>query len=464
MGLLTPDRTTSTSPRCDRLIPGNGLMSYHCSLPQGHEEQTKDPADPQPCYAVESTRSTTQWDQWARREADRESAGGKRFVIGCPACGENTLAVDMQARLAKCSNCGEEAEIPTVSLPDASVAHTLDMVPNFVDPEQGVAPLAEQPEEDPEEIVAEAEMAPGWRVLDESRPEVVAMKDELVRSGLLPGESDEEWRLRVGLTSTASTPDPEIQAAAQRALDNPTEDNETPFGVVQTEGEDTGSSSLTAAREAARVAPTVVSRRQTCGAWKPGFVQDDCIRESDHPGWHEGGSGERWEPSGDYIAEFIPGEPYGDTAEPTKQRDGDQVLPAGGDRAVQVEVLRRVGEWVEAGKITAAEGEMLRGVYAESIRVGVERYGQPLRTFDGRLNIRDLADELRDGLAYVTKMQMIAEADKPTLVRMVAEAIHKEFISGGESDTRAFYAEAIAGVAVDRILDWVLLQRMGPMT
>lgn len=38
------------------------------------------------------------------------------------------------------------------------------------------------------------------------------------------------------------------------------------------------------------------------------------------------------------------------------------------------------------------------------------------------------------------------------MVQKVAEAIDKEFISGGESDTRAFYAEAIAKIAVDTIL------------
>jgi hypothetical protein len=123
--------------------------------------------------------------------------------------------------------------------------------------------------------------------------------------------------------------------------------------------------------------------------------------------------------------------------EPTKQREGDQVLPKRGDRVVQ--------DWI----IETME---------ESKRVGTERYGQPLMTFDGRLNIQDLAEELRDAFVYISKMQITAEADRETLVRMVAQAVaaaQQEWMADGTPSQ-------IAEVAVDKILDWVLIQRIGP--
>lgn len=147
--------------------------------------------------------------------------------------------------------------------------------------------------------------------------------------------------------------------------------------------------------------------------------------------------------------------------EPTKQRPGDQVLPAGGDRPVQDWMIQREHERYMAGFENevlpdAEPGAHIIRAMTESKRVGIERYGQPLHTFDGRLNIRDLADELRDAFVYVSKLQMTAEADKATLVEMVRQALDN---AAGPMDE--FNAGMFAEVAVDRILDWVLIQKIG---
>ena len=102
MSMFTPDREISGAPRCDRPVQGDGIMSYHCSLPQGHAE--KDLADPEPCYSVESSRSARAWDAWKRR---REARAQATTTIGCPACGEVALKVDWNEQTARCENCGE---------------------------------------------------------------------------------------------------------------------------------------------------------------------------------------------------------------------------------------------------------------------------------------------------------------------------------------------------------------------
>ena len=153
-----------------------------------------------------------------------------------------------------------------------------------------------------------------------------------------------------------------------------------------------------------------------------------------------------------------------DLGVPTKQRPGDQVLPAGGDRPVQDWMIQREHEryrteLFETQDLPDAEsGALIIRAMTESKRVGIERYGQPLHTFDGRLNIRDLADELRDAFVYISKLQMTAEADKATLVEMVAQALASQDIHPAAIED----ARRLAEIAVDRILDWVLIQKIGP--
>jgi hypothetical protein len=118
-------------------------------------------------------------------------------------------------------------------------------------------------------------------------------------------------------------------------------------------------------------------------------------------------------------------------AEPTKQREGDQVLPSGGQACVQDFIIEAM---------------------EESKRVGTERYGQPLMTFNGRKPVQDLAEEARDFFVYASQIQAESEATREVLVAAVAEAlegmgIHGDYEKSGE--------QIAAEIAVDRVMGWV---------
>lgn len=93
----------------------------------------------------------------------------------------------------------------------------------------------------------------------------------------------------------------------------------------------------------------------------------------------------------------------------------------------------------------------------ESKRVGIERYGDTLHTFNGRRGFVDIHDEARDLFVYLTQMRMEAEADRETLIKVVAEALRSELPEIGEVLARR--GEHIAEIAVDRIMGWVVAER-----
>ena len=74
--------------------------------------------------------------------------------------------------------------------------------------------------------------------------------------------------------------------------------------------------------------------------------------------------------------------------EPTKQRPGDQPLPRGGQRCVQDRLI--------------AEIEQRK-------QLGIQRYGQPLMTGNGRDAVRDAWEEAIDLAAYLTQVMMERE-------------------------------------------------------
>jgi hypothetical protein len=74
-----------------------------------------------------------------------------------------------------------------------------------------------------------------------------------------------------------------------------------------------------------------------------------------------------------------------------RQRDGDQPLPTEGQENVQ---------------------DRLLGLIKERRALGVQRYGRPLQTFNGRNAIRDLIEELLDGATYAMQVEMEQEALK----------------------------------------------------
>ncbi len=127
---------------------------------------------------------------------------------------------------------------------------------------------------------------------------------------------------------------------------------------------------------------------------------------------------------------------------PTKQREGDQVLPKPGQQCVQDLVI--------------AEME-------ESKRVGLERYGSTLQTFNSRKSIQDVAEEVRDLHVYLTQVKAESETDRQTLIHVVGEALMRD-----ESQSEAVYGRLpiveFAETAVDAIMGWVVGNTMGRFT
>lgn len=139
------------------------------------------------------------------------------------------------------------------------------------------------------------------------------------------------------------------------------------------------------------------------------------------------------------LAEQSLGESY----VPTKTRQGDQVLPTGGGQCVQDLVI--------------AEME-------ESKRVGLERYGSVLRTFNGRKSIQDVAEEVRDLHVYLTQVRAEAEADRDTLVEIATARVVQEYqrmTTEEVVDSPEGFSARFAEVAVDAVMGWVVGKTMG---
>jgi hypothetical protein len=83
-----------------------------------------------------------------------------------------------------------------------------------------------------------------------------------------------------------------------------------------------------------------------------------------------------------------------------RQRPGDQPLPTEGQLNVQDALIRHI--------------EQRR-------KLGIERYGRPLQTFNGRDALRDLLDELLDGATYAMQVRMEIAARDDRVSRALAE-------------------------------------------
>lgn len=92
-------------------------------------------------------------------------------------------------------------------------------------------------------------------------------------------------------------------------------------------------------------------------------------------------------------------------------------------------------------------------------KVGIARYGQGHRPFNGRDTLRDLYEEQMDLMVYLRSIVRMAEADREALVEAVTDALAK-----AEKEKPHWFETAdhsdMAGVAVDRLMGWVAAQRM----
>jgi hypothetical protein len=126
--------------------------------------------------------------------------------------------------------------------------------------------------------------------------------------------------------------------------------------------------------------------------------------------------------------------------EPTKQRPGDQALPDPGGAGICVQDL------------IIAEME-------QSKRVGQQRYGQTLRTFNGRRGIQDALEEARDFYVYLTQLNAESQAGRDQLVHVIATALASQaatkFGTARIQDLIERY-RPVAEIAVDRIMGWIV--------
>lgn len=92
-------------------------------------------------------------------------------------------------------------------------------------------------------------------------------------------------------------------------------------------------------------------------------------------------------------------------SEPTKQREGDQVLPTA------------------STSLPIAHEEVIEDLQ-ERLRLGISRYGQGLRPFNGRNTLQDAYDEVLDQAVYMKTLLLMQRAARETLVDQVAEVVH----------------------------------------
>lgn len=122
------------------------------------------------------------------------------------------------------------------------------------------------------------------------------------------------------------------------------------------------------------------------------------------------------------------------STEPTKQREGDQVLPSGDERLVDDQQL--LIDDIEARR-----------------QVGIERYGQGHRPFNGRDTLQDLYEEQLDLLVYLRSIKRMAESSRHELIEVVSTTL-----SGDPDDRATYYATATA--VVDRLNGWIAANLM----
>lgn len=122
---------------------------------------------------------------------------------------------------------------------------------------------------------------------------------------------------------------------------------------------------------------------------------------------------------------------YPDRPAPTKQREGDQVLPTGDPNEADIQALVVLD-------------------ITERLKVGIERYGQGLKPFNGRKTLLDAYEESLDQTVYLRSLLAMQDANREWLTAVVTKALDDEGIPGDLSHSGA---EIMAEKAVNAILD-----------
>lgn len=130
---------------------------------------------------------------------------------------------------------------------------------------------------------------------------------------------------------------------------------------------------------------------------------------------------------------------------PTKQRPGDQRLPdqREGDEIVQKRIVEKARQLHEDGGLGDAQLAVIEQMMEESIKVGVERYGTPLQTFNGRDILQDIVDEARDLFVYLSSAQQARENDEEKIVQLVIDQIYRLNNEGVEITVESIVRESV---------------------
>lgn len=141
---------------------------------------------------------------------------------------------------------------------------------------------------------------------------------------------------------------------------------------------------------------------------------------------------------------------------PTKQREGDQPLPQSTQgEYVQDRIIAKINALRANGSMPDELAADLIAKMEASKKVGMQRYGTALQTFNGRDVLQDAAEEARDLYVYLNSLIQAREAEYADLVEVVQREIEREYSDGAPD--RGLYevlpnAEALAKIAVGTIL------------
>lgn len=124
---------------------------------------------------------------------------------------------------------------------------------------------------------------------------------------------------------------------------------------------------------------------------------------------------------------------------PSRTRPGDQRLPDGDESIID-------------------DQQVLIEAIEERRKLGIERYGQGHRPFNGRDTLQDLFEEHLDGLVYLTSLRRQAQATRADLIELVRKEL--ESLWSIEAGATPVIYEAFAERIVDRLMGWVVGQHI----
>lgn len=343
-----------------------GVMSYECILLQGHADRLTE--DPEPHYATEVQRSRGQWMAWRERQdlRDRHLEQAVAGVVssltphqGCP--GNGVWRVNRSRGVVTCTGCPAVGSLTGTAAPDNT------------------------------------------RLTDTTNPSATKhdrIAAEFTRARVPRDEDGERVRHHAGQADAGHVP------VVVQGRPHPVQDPSVPLAhfAIDRGGQ-------IRPTELAAELPQAI-RDRVAGSTLP----DPTIPPAQMPGVHRDGSVEmigeppasrRLDPDQpapeDLMESFVQeAEEEAATVEPLRQREGDQRLP-------------------EPNGWPGAHSVAIRFMQARQ-DLGLRRYGSALQPFSGRDGLKDLIDELADGLVYAIRLM---EAQRASLGQLVYVAQKK---------------------------------------